>query len=130
MVHDVPAGDALGQGQLHIVGVELIHHIPAHPHGVLRDVGQGQAEDGQDPSTYVVFGIEHGQVEGPGAVELDDQIVYHHRYGVQKHDEAGTQLVRQAALIPAHGHAQGDAHHQGQRHGDAAQGEGDRDLPG
>ena len=29
--------------------------------------------DRQNPGAHVVFGIEHGQVEGPGAVELDDQ---------------------------------------------------------
>ena len=130
LVHDVAAGNALGHGQLYVVGVELVHHITAHPHGVVGNIGQGQTDDGQNPGLGIAAGEKHGNAGGTGAVDLDKQIENHHGNSIQQHDETGAQLVNDTALEAAHGHAQGKAHDESQTESSKAEAQREGHLGG
>ena len=128
--HDALAGDALGARQADVVLVQLVHHVAAQPHRVIRRIAQGHGEHRQNPGDRIGLVKEHGNAQKAGAVELDEDVIHRRRHRVDEDDVDRAELVPEASLSLGHGRAQRDAQHQRERHGEHAHFDGQRRLLG
>ena len=124
-----PFGQAAAPGELDVIGVHLIDHIPPQPLHQVGDGGQGQGDDGQH--IHKPGGILHikgrGQSES-AAQRLEQENIGKGRNRGNKHNIERADVIQQLILPQRHDDANRHTDQIGQEHGDDADGEGVADF--